>query len=635
MLVDSYPDGERVTWTTSDSAGLYNLDGWGRGMFTIADDGSLVVRVGEEEDERIDLPKLVEELEARGVPLPVLLRFPQVAQRRVMLLRDAFEEASKRYSFKGRYRPVYPIKVNQEATLVEALVKGPGGLGLEAGSKPELMASMALLSEPGRMLICNGYKDADYVRTAFDAQTLGLDTILVVEKLSEIDTILRIAEERGVRPTIGVRARLSRPGAGRWRKSSGDKAKFGLSAAGILELVDQLRQRGYLDCLKLLHFHIGSQVSNIRTFKRALREGTRLYVELASLGAPMGIFDVGGGLGVDYDGSRTDFESSMNYTLREYALDVISAIQDATDKAGLPSPDVVTESGRSTVAHCSVLLFDIVGVESVKSDVPPQREDDSAVVNEMREVLRAVSQKTALEAWHDARDARERARQAFELGVESLTALGRVEQLFWSVATKVLKVSNTLTNRPEELDGLDAILADTYYGNFSLFQSLPDSWAIGQLFPILPIHRLNEEPTNLAVIADLTCDSDGRIDRFIDERDVSDTLELHHLRKGEQYVVAICLVGAYQEILGDLHNLFGDTHAVQVSVDKDRHTIERVIDGETVSDVLRYVQYDRKDLLHRVRTSAEAAMARGVSRSQAAKVVADYRAALDSYTYLS
>lgn len=623
-----------MTWTNADSETLYNIHGWGRDMFSVATNGNLEVRLGAADHPPVDLKALTIELQARDVHFPVLLRFPQVAERRMQLLRDAFESARTQYGFEGTYRPVYPIKVNQQANLVADLVDSPSGIGLEAGSKPELCAAMALLPT-GRTLICNGYKDAEYVRLALDAQVLGIQSVIVIEKLSEVTTILKEAKARGVRPVLGIRARLSRPGAGRWRKSSGDKAKFGLSAAGILAAVEQLEAAGFLDCLRLLHFHIGSQVSNIRTFKRALREGTRLYVELANMGATMGMFDVGGGLGVDYDGSRTDFESSMNYTVKEYALDVVSAIHDATKAASLPAPDLVTESGRSTVAHCSVLLFDIVGVESVNADPNPAEEGEAAIVNEAREILASVTQKNVQECWHDARDVRERARQTFELGMESLTTLGRVEQLYWSVAKRVLKMASALPHMPDELEDLETMLADTYYGNFSLFQSLPDSWAIGQLFPVLPIQRLHQEPTQRGVIADLTCDSDGRIDRFVDARDVRKVLPLHPIDPGETYVLAVCLVGAYQEILGDLHNLFGDTHAVHVVSDSAGHRIQRVVDGESVTDVLRYVQYERKDLLHRIRSAAEGAIERGVDRTQAAAVVSAYRSALDSYTYLS
>ncbi|MGC6513457.1 MAG: biosynthetic arginine decarboxylase [Myxococcota bacterium] len=630
-----------MSWCIDDSDRLYNVSRWGRGMFSINDSGHLQVHLRSASDTPIDLHGLTEELQEAEVDLPLLLRFPQVAERRVRTLQEAIQRAAEVYGYDGAYRPVYPIKVNQQAHLVEYLTSSDVGVGLEAGSKPELVAAIALLAgragkDNGNLLICNGYKDTSYVRLALDAQTLGLKTLIVVEKLSEVDTILAEATRRGVRPLLGVRARLSRPGAGRWRKSSGDKAKFGLSAAGTLAFVETLKERGYLDCLKLLHFHIGSQVSDIRTFKRALREGTRLYVELARFGAPMGMFDVGGGLGVDYDGSKTTFDSSMNYTLDEYAEDVISAIHGAVEAAQLPAPDLVTESGRSTIAHSSVLLLNVVGVEHVQTHEGPYEADDSdsELVKDMGDMLDNITQKNVQGQWLEARDIRERARQAFELGVTSLETLGRVEQLYWSVAKRAARCVAHMTRKPEELEDLEVVLADTYYANFSLFQSLPDVWAIGQLFPILPIHRLHEEPTVRAIIADLTCDSDGRLDRFIDLRDVRPVLEVHPTRKGESYILAVCLVGAYQEILGDLHNLFGDTHAVHVVQTDKGPKVTRVIDGDTVTSVLKFVQYERKELIHRIRTAADAAIERGVTRNTAARVVASYRAALDSYTYL-
>ncbi|MCA9566988.1 MAG: biosynthetic arginine decarboxylase [Myxococcales bacterium] len=627
-----------MSWTTQDSTALYNIHGWGRNLFEVDAKGFLNVRPAGPEGGAVNLYALMDDLVVRGIELPQLIRFPQVAARRLSLMREAFAAAATHNDYKGRYRPVYPIKVNQQADLVRDVVEagGPHGLGLECGSKPELLICMALLENPESLLVCNGYKDASYIRLALSAQKLGRKVIIVIEKLSEIDTVLACAKELGVRPTLGLRARLSRPGAGRWKKSSGDRAKFGLSAGGILRAVRQLQKADFLDCLKLLHFHIGSQVSNIRTFKRAFREGTRLYTELAKLGAPMGMFDVGGGVGVDYDGSRTDFDSSMNYSMREYALDVVSFIAEACDAEGLAHPDIITESGRATVAHCSVLLFDIVGKESLMGPVPPATEEDSDVVNELRELYDKVTVKNYVEAWHDARDARERARQAFELGVETLVSLGRAEQLFWAVCGKIAGILNTAKYIPDDLALLPIALADTYYGNFSLFQSVPDSWAIEQLFPVLPIHRLDEEPTERAVIADLTCDSDGRIDRFVNQRDIKRTLEVHALKKGERYVLAVCLVGAYQEILGDLHNLFGDTNAVHVRVDEGSVEVERVVDGDSVENVLGYVQYDRKDLVHRLRQTAERAIKVGlVSRDEAADVVRLFRTSLDSYTYLS
>ncbi len=626
-----------MSWTVQDSAALYNVHGWGAGLFDIDPEGYLNVYPAGPEQGAVNLHALMEDLLVRGVELPQLIRFPQIADRRLARMREVIAEASEEMGFRGAYRPVFPIKVNQQADLVRDLVEAgsPHGLGLECGSKPELLICMALLENPDSLLICNGYKDASYIRLALSAHKLGQKVVIVIEKLSEIATVLQEAERLGVKPTLGLRARLSRPGAGKWKKSSGDKAKFGLSAGGILRAVRQLGEAGALDCLRLLHFHIGSQVSNIRTFKRAFREGTRLYTELVRLGAPMGMFDVGGGVGVDYDGSRTDFDSSMNYSLPEYAADVVSAITEACDEVGVEHPDLITESGRATVAHCSVLLFDVLGKESVRGPLPPPEPDDSEVVEELRELYEDINLKTFQEVWHDARDARERARQGFELGVESLVSLGKAEQLYWAICGRIATVMRGTKPIPEELESLPTALADTYYGNFSLFQSVPDAWAIEQLFPIVPIHRLHEEPTERAVIADLTCDSDGRIDRFVDQRDVKRMLEVHPLREGERYVLAVCLVGAYQEILGDLHNLFGDTNAVHVRVEEGSMDVERVVDGDTVEEVLSFVQYDRKDLVHRMRQAAERAIKGGlVSRREAAEVVRLFRASLDSYTYL-
>ncbi|MFT5587283.1 MAG: arginine decarboxylase [Cognaticolwellia sp.] len=629
-----------MPWSVAESDALYNVQGWGKGLFRVNEAGRLAVKPRAELSAEVDLHEAVEELVERGLKLPLLLRFPQIAERRLELMRKCFHEAFVENEYTGAYRPVYPIKVNQQSDLVEHLVTtgAAHGLGLEAGSKPELLICMAILDSSDALLLCNGYKDRAYVETALYAQRLGRNPVLVIEKLSEVATILQVAEQMGVRPVLGVRARLSRPGAGKWKKSSGDRAKFGLSAGGILKLIKVLKERGYLDCLQLLHFHIGSQVSNIRTFKMALREGTRIYTELARMGAPMGLMDVGGGVGVDYDGSKTNFDSSMNYSVREYAADVVSAVSLACQRAGMAHPDIITESGRATVAHCSVLLFDILGVESVrpKEPLPPVVVDEADVVRDLREVYAGVTSKNFQESWHDAKDAREQARQGFELGVVSLETLGTVEQLYWSCCDLIHRALHSAGYVPDEMNGLEVALADTYYGNFSLFQSVPDSWAIGQLFPVLPIHRLDEEPTSRAVIADLTCDSDGRIDRFVDQRDVKRVLEVHPVRSGERYVMAVCLVGAYQEILGDLHNLFGDTTAAHVLMGSDGEwELERVLEGDSVEQVIRYVQYAPKDLVHRIRKASEKAIRqKTLTRSEAAQVVSFFQSSLASYTYL-
>ena len=629
-----------MPWSVHDSAELYGVPYWGERLCHVNDDGHLVMTPAGPGKGDVDLHHLTQELVERGVDLPLLLRLPQVAERRLASMQRSFARALEEHDYQGRYRAVYPIKCNQQRQLVEEVLR-VGRLhhvGLEAGSKPELLLALALVDDPKALIICNGYKDRRYVEIALHAQKLGRETVLVVEKLSEVDLILSVADDLGLQPNLGVRAKLTSPGKGRWQTSAGDKAKFGLSALGIVELVETLRARGRLDCLRLLHFHIGSQVPAIRTFKKALREAARTYVELVKLGAPMGLFDVGGGLGVDYDGSRTVFESSRNYSVAEYAMDVVAHIDAACRSEGVPHPDLVTESGRATVAHCSVLLFNVLGVESLPTSgrPAPPAETDSELLVELRAVYDGITERTYQESWHDALDVRLRSRQSYDLGVLGLTELAQIDGLFWKVCGRIRRVTATLSYVPDDLAPLAPLLADTYYANFSVFQSAPDAWAIDQLFPCLPVHRLDEEPTRRAVIADLTCDSDGKLSRFVDRRDVKRALELHPLRDGEPYVLALLMVGAYQEILGDLHNLFGDTHAVHVFVDEDGEPrIDRVIEGDTVETVAGYVQYDKKDLLHRVRTATEQAIrSETLNRRDAANLLAFYRESLDGYTYL-
>jgi len=630
-----------MTWSTDDSAELYGVPYWGEGLFHVNAEGHLVCTPRGPGQGDVDLHEQVEALVERGIELPVLLRMSQVAESRIDLMNRVFAEAIGEHAYQGRYRGVYPIKVNQQRQLVEEILSAGRRhhVGLEAGSKPELLVAMALMDDPEGLIICNGYKDRRYIETALNAQKLGRRTMMVVEKLSEVDLILEEAERAGSDELwIGVRAKLSNPGKGRWQSSAGDRAKFGLSALGIVELVDKLKAAGRLDALRLLHFHIGSQVTSIQTFKRALREATRLYVELARMGAPMGFMDVGGGLGVDYDGSRTTFESSRNYSEAEYAADVVSHIGEACTEAGLPHPDIVTESGRATVAHCSVLLFDVLGAEQVPTDGPPIPPPDGAhsLHRELWGVLEGLTARNYQESWHDATDIRVRARQAFEVGVLGLVELARIDQLFWRLCGRLRRIVREQSFVPEEFERLEPLLADTYYGNFSVFQSVPDAWAIDQLFPCLPVHRLDEEPARRAIIADMTCDSDGKLSRFVDRRDIKRALEVHPLVPGERYVLAMALVGAYQEILGDMHNLFGDTHAVHLRVDEDGEVeIDQVVEGDTVEDVTKYVDYERKDLVHRMRKATERAIRDGtMSRREAARVLAFYREGLDGYTYL-
>jgi arginine decarboxylase len=552
----------------------------------------------------------------------------------------AFHQAIQEYNYGGGFRGVYPIKVNQQRQVVEEIVEYGAalGVGLEAGSKPELLIALALLDTPGALIICNGYKDRAYVETALLAQRLGRTPIIVVDRFHEVDLIIKTSLDLGIRPHIGVRARLSTKGAGKWIESTGDRSKFGLTAVEIVEAVERLREGGMLDCLELLHFHIGSQITAIRAHQDALREAGRVFVGLHEMGARPRILDVGGGLGVDYDGSQTNFHSSMNYSVQEYANDVVSSIQGACDDAKVPHPDIVTEAGRAMVAHHSVLVFDILGVHEMLPGKPPQKvsEEDHKVIQELAEVWTNISKKNVQEAYHDSLQLKEEANTLFSLGYLDLRARARVEQLFWNCCEKILRIVRELPYVPDELEPLEKGLADTYYANFSIFQSAPDHWAVKQLFPIMPIHRLEQKPTRRGVFADLTCDSDGKIDAFIDQRDVKDVLELHPW-DGSPYFIGIFLVGAYQEILGDLHNLFGDTDAVHVRLDGDgRYKVEHVVEGDEVTDVLRYVQYDKAQLIEKVRRTIEDAMDVGkISLEESARLRRHYEHGLQEYTYLS
>jgi len=628
----------RGGWSTQDSSELYNVRNWGRDFFRINEEGNLEVTPTGPRGDGIDLRKLVDDLERRGIQPPILVRFTDVLRSRVRMLANAFNNAIKEYEFHGAYRGVYPIKVNQQRYLVEELVRfsEPYHMGLEAGSKPELLIVLALMDDPDALIICNGYKDAEFIETALMAKKLGRNPIIVVEKASELKLVVETSRRVGVRPVVGMRAKLAAKGAGRWETSAGDRAKFGLTIGEMVDGVNYLKAEGMLDCLQLLHFHIGSQVSAIRSVKKALQEAGRIFTELARLGAPMRYFDVGGGLGVDYDGSRTNFESSVNYTVDEYAADVVAAVASACDEAGVPHPNIITESGRAMAAHHAVLVFNVLGVsEFPAQDDVSVREDDPDVLQELHEILDGVTRKNFQEAFHDAQAAKEELLSRFNLGLLDIEQRATGERLFWLVSQKILNIVRQQSYVPDDLEGLEKSLADTYFGNFSVFQSAPDSWAVDQLFPVMPIHRLGEEPTRRAIIADITCDSDGKIDRFIDLRDVKDVLPLH-APNDQPYYLGVFLVGAYQEILGDLHNLFGDTNAVHVSVDDDgAYTIDHVIEGDTVEDVLKYVQFSRGDLVRRVRRATEVALKEGrMSMEDAAKMVTAYQSGLEGYTYL-
>jgi arginine decarboxylase len=626
------------SWTTKDSAALYNVGGWSSGYFRINEAGHVEVTPSGPDGPGIDLHDLSLDVQRRGLGMPLLMRFPDILDSRVRTLVGCFEKAFHDSGYKGRYRGVYPIKVNQQHQVVEELVRfgRPYGLGLEAGSKPELLAGLALLDNPDALLILNGYKDAEYIETALLAQKLGRHPIIVIDRYRELDLVLQVASRLGIRPHIGVRAKLTTKGAGKWMESTGDRSKFGLSASELVLLVDRLRDANMLDCLELLHFHIGSQISAVRAIKDAMQEACRIYVEMVRAGAGLRFIDAGGGLGVDYDGSSTNWHSSTNYTMQEYANDVVTAVHDACEQAEIPHPDILTESGRALVAHHSVLVFNVLDVNEVLAgQTPPSTsDDDPPVIQKLIETWRGVSRKNFQEAYHDALQLKEEGNSLFNVGLLDLRGRARVEQLFWGCCEAILKIIRDLDYVPDDLEGLEKNLADTYYGNFSVFQSMPDHWAVKQLFPILPLHRLNERPTRRGVVADLTCDSDGKIAQFIELRDVKSTLELHPF-DGKPYYLGVFLVGAYQEILGDLHNLFGDTNAVHISLDEKGYRIDHVVEGDTVEEVLSYVQYPKKYLTTRMRQANEEALRRGLlTFEESALLMRRFEEGLAGYTYL-
>ena len=625
-------------WTTRDSAQLYNVGGWSSGYFGINDAGHVEVMPRGAGGPSLDLYDLIQDLQRRGLGMPLLMRFSDILKSRVETLVGCFESAIREYGYRGRYRGVYPIKVNQQHQVVEELVEfgRPYGLGLEAGSKPELLAALALLDSPDALLVLNGYKDVEYAETALLSQKLGRYPIVVIDRFRELEMLIQVARRLGIRPHIGVRAKLTTRGAGKWMESTGDRSKFGLTATELVLLVDRLREAKMLDCLEMLHFHIGSQISSVRAIKDAMKEACRIYVELAAAGAGLKFMDVGGGLGVDYDGSSTNWSSSTNYTMQEYANDVVATVQEACEVAGVPHPDILSESGRALVAHHSVLVFNILDVNQVLAgQAPPAvNEAEHPVIHQLLETWRSVSRKNFQEAYHDALQLKEEATNLFNVGLLDLRGRARVEQLFWGCCEAILKIIRELDYVPDDLEGLEKGLADTYYGNFSVFQSAPDHWAVKQLFPVLPLHRLNERPTRRGVIADLTCDSDGKIDQFIELRDVKSALELHP-DDGKPYYLGVFLVGAYQEILGDLHNLFGDTNAVHIALAEGGYRIAHVVEGDSVTEVLGYVQYQKQNLVQRVRQASEEALRKGLlTFEESALLMKRFDEGLTGYTYL-
>lgn len=626
-------------WRVEDSAELYNIGGWGRQYFSVNEKGNMIV-CPKPGVAPVDIREVLDELQLKDITAPVLLRFPDILDNRVEKISNCFAKAATDYDYKGQNYVVYPIKVNQMRPVVEEIVSHGKkfNIGLEAGSKPELHAVLATNIDENALIICNGYKDEDYIELALLAHKMGRRIILVVEKLNELKLILSISRRLKITPKVGIRIKLANSGSGKWEESGGDQSKFGLDSSELLQAIEFFRKNEIMDWLKLIHFHIGSQITKIRRIKTALREAMQFYVQLAHLGFAVEYVDIGGGLGVDYDGTRSSAsESSMNYSLQEYANDAIYSIVDACEKNDLPQPNIITESGRSLAAHHSVLIIEVLEATSLPRwrDNDELNGDEHELVKELYEIWDKINQQNLFESWHDAMQCREEALDLFSMGMLDLRNRALAEKLFWEIAREVAAVTSTMKHPPEELRKVAKMLPDKYYCNFSLFQSLTDSWAIDQVFPIVPISRLDEKPTRRCTIQDMTCDSDGKITTFISPQGVTASLPVHTLRPGEPYYLGVFLVGAYQEILGDMHNLFGDTNAVHISCYKDHYEIDKVIDGETVAEVLEYVQYDAKRLVRNVETWVTKAMKEGkITPEEGREFLSNYRSGLYGYTYL-
>ena len=624
-------------WTTTEAAELYDIGAWGKGYFSVGENGHVLVHPVKDPFRHIDLKQLVDTLVLRGIQPPILIRFGEILEHRLGEIHEAFENAITEHGYQGAYTCVYPIKVNQQRHVVEEVFKHGRRYrdGLEAGSKPELLAVLAI-ADNETPIICNGFKDDEYIEMVMLASKIGRQIIPVVEKYTELDLIIKYSQRVGVRPKLGLRLKLASRGSGRWKSSGGYRSKFGLTVDEALQALEQMKQLGMEDSIELLHFHLGSQITNIRQIKAAVIEAARMYVGLKRVGAGLRYLDVGGGLGVDYDGSQTDFESSMNYSLQEYANDVVSHIQNICDVAEVPHPIIITESGRAITAYHSVMVFNVLGVSGF-GEVEPQAigKDAEEPVKDLDQTFRSLSPKNLLESFHDAQQALDAALSLFSLGYLSLQQRRLAESLYWAICRRINKMAKELEYFPEDLEGLESMLSDTYFCNFSLFQSMPDSWAVKQLFPVMPIHRLDSEPPRQAVLGDISCDSDGKIDQFIDRRDVKKTLALHPFN-GDPYYLAAFLVGAYQEILGDMHNLLGDTNAVHVSLSESGEPIlGAVIRGDTVSKVLDYVQFNAKTLLDDFRRDVESAVREGrIGYEESGKLLHFYEEGLGGYTYL-
>ena len=626
------------SWTIEDSEKLYRIQGWGEPYFSINAAGHVTVSPKGDRGGSLDLCELVESLKQRNLALPLLIRFSDILEDRIERLNSCFARAIARYNYKNVYRGVFPVKCNQHRQLIQDLVRfgQPHHLGLEAGSKPELMIALATLKTPGALLICNGYKDRDYIETAILAQRLGQTSVIVLEQIEEVELAIAASIALGIKPILGVRAKLTTKGVGRWGGSTGDRAKFGLTIPEIIRAVGELEKAGMLDCLQLLHFHIGSQISSISVIKDAIREASHIYVELAKLGANMNYLDVGGGLGVDYDGSKTNFHASKNYNMQNYANDVVAGVKDACDERKIQVPIIISESGRANVSHQSVLVFDVLGTSDVPREVPePIDENAHQIPRNLYEIYQSISPENYQEVYHDAIQFKEEAVSLFNLGYLGIAERAKTEQLYWACCNKIQGIARQKEYVSEDLEDLEKVMASIYYINLSVFQSVPDSWAINQLFPIMPINRLDEEPTQRGILADLTCDSVGKIDQFIDLRDVKSVLELHTLKPGEPYYLALFLGGAYQEIMGNLHNLFGDANAVHIQLTPSGYHIEHVVKGDTMKEVLSYVQYDAESLVESIRRQTEAALQQNkITLSESQLLLQNYERSLSQYTYL-
>lgn len=626
-------------WRIEDTEELYNINGWGINYFSINEKGNVVV-TPQKDGAQIDLKELIEELQIRDVAAPMLIRFPDILDSRIEKMSNCFKQAAQEYDYKAQNFIIYPIKVNQMRPVVEEIVSHGKkfNIGLEAGSKPELHAVIATNTNNDSLIICNGYKDEDYIELALLAQKMGRRIYIVIEKMNELKLIARIAKRLKIKPNLGIRIKLASSGSGKWENSGGDVSKFGLTSSELLEAMEYLRSQELDDCLKLVHFHIGSQVNKIRRIKIALREASQFYAQMRLQGFNIEFVDIGGGLGVDYDGTRSaNRESSVNYSIQEYVNDAISTMVDVSDKNNTPHPNIITESGRSLTAHHSVLVFEVLESASLPEwdDEEEPKEGDHELVKELYDLWDSINQPRMLEIWHDAQQIREEALDRFSLGMLDLRTRAQIERLFWSIAREIHQMTSKIRHVPEELHSLEKLLADKYFCNFSLFQSLPDSWAIDQIFPIMPLHRLDEKPDRSATLQDITCDSDGKIDNFISTRNLSYYLPVHKLKAKEPYYIGVFLVGAYQEILGDLHNLFGDTNAVHVSVDKNGYSIDQIIDGETVAEVLDYVQYSPKKMVRSVETWVTSSVKSGkISATEGKEFLSNYRSGLYGYTYL-